>query len=170
MLQGRVALVTAGGRGVGRAVSRLLAAEGAAIAVNFRRDETSALAVVDDIERSGGRAKAYGGSIDDVGAVRSMVDAVMNDFGYVDLLVNNAGIASRGRSVADTEPEEVERVVRTLAFGPHYVSQAVLPSMRARPRGDIVMISSAAPTTWARPPWRLWHSPWRRKRSRTTSV
>jgi NAD(P)-dependent dehydrogenase (short-subunit alcohol dehydrogenase family) len=69
---------------------------------------------------------------------------VLADFGHVDILINNAGLASRGQSVADTEPAELERVVRTHAFGPHFLSKLVLPSMRTRPRGDIVMISSAA--------------------------
>jgi NAD(P)-dependent dehydrogenase (short-subunit alcohol dehydrogenase family) len=73
-----------------------------------------------------------------------MVEAVLADFGHVDILVNNAGLASRGSSVADTEPAELERVLRTHAFGPHFLSKLVLPSMRTRARGDIVMISSAA--------------------------
>jgi NAD(P)-dependent dehydrogenase (short-subunit alcohol dehydrogenase family) len=73
-----------------------------------------------------------------------MVDEVVADFGFVDILVNNAGIASRGLAVADTDPAEVERVVRTHALGPHQLCRAVLPSMRSRPRGDIVMISSVA--------------------------
>jgi 3-oxoacyl-[acyl-carrier protein] reductase len=144
MVEGRVALVTGGGRGVGRAVSKLLAAEGASIAVNYRRDEDAALATVKEIEAEGGRAKAYAASVDDVDAVASMVEAVTADFGFVDILVNNAGIASRGHAVADTDPNELERVMRTHALGPHHVSRAVLPSMRTRQRGDIVMVSSAA--------------------------
>jgi NAD(P)-dependent dehydrogenase (short-subunit alcohol dehydrogenase family) len=73
-----------------------------------------------------------------------MVNAVLSDFDGVDILVNNAGIASRGHSVADTEPAEFERVWRTHAFGSFALSKLVLPGMRERPRGDIVMISSAA--------------------------
>jgi NAD(P)-dependent dehydrogenase (short-subunit alcohol dehydrogenase family) len=73
-----------------------------------------------------------------------MVEAAVRDFGAVDILVNNAGIASRGLAVADTDPLEMERVVRTHAFGAFYLSKLVLPSMRTRPRGDIIMISSVA--------------------------
>ena len=73
-----------------------------------------------------------------------MVAAVLADFGAVDILVNNAGIASRGQTVADTDPAELERILRTHAFGAWSCSKLVLPSMRTRPRGDIVMISSAA--------------------------
>jgi 3-oxoacyl-[acyl-carrier protein] reductase len=72
------------------------------------------------------------------------VAQIVKDFGHIDILVNNAGIASRGQSVADTDPAEMERVVRVHAFGPHYLSKLVLPQMRQRKRGDIIMISSVA--------------------------
>ena len=143
-LEGRVALVTGGGRGIGRAISLALAADGATIAVNYRRDEEAATATVAEIEKAGGKAKAYAASVEDWEQDKAMVEQVVADFGHVDVLVNNAGIASRGQSVADTDPAEMERVVRTHAFGPHYLSKLVLPSMRTRPRGDIIMISSVA--------------------------
>ncbi len=72
--------------------------------------------------------------------IKTLIDA----HGGVDFLINNAGLASRGHSVADTDPLELERVVRTHAFGPHFLSKLALPSLRTRPRSDIVMISSAA--------------------------
>ncbi|MEX1102712.1 MAG: SDR family oxidoreductase [Dehalococcoidia bacterium] len=143
-LEGRVALVTGGGRGIGRAISLGLAQDGAAIAVNYRRDEEAAKETVAAIEKAGGKAAAYHASVDSWDEDQAMVEAVLKDFGHVDILVNNAGIASRGQSVADTDPAEMERVVRTHAFGPHYLSKLVLPSMRERPRGDIIMISSVA--------------------------
>jgi NAD(P)-dependent dehydrogenase (short-subunit alcohol dehydrogenase family) len=143
-LHGRVALVTGGGRGIGRAIALALAADGANIAVNYRRDADAASQTVTEIEAMGRRAQAYAASIDSVAADRAMVEAAVNDFGFVDILVNNAGIASRGKSVLRTEPDELEDVIRTHAFGPHHLSQAVLPSMRERERGDIVMISSVA--------------------------
>lgn len=143
-LEGRVALVTGGGRGIGRAISLALAEDGATVAVNYRRDEDAARETVAAIEAAGGKAKAYHASVESWDEDQAMVEAIVADFGYVDILVNNAGIASRGNSVADTDPAEMERVVRTHAFGPHYLSKLVLPSMRTRPRGDIIMISSAA--------------------------
>jgi NAD(P)-dependent dehydrogenase (short-subunit alcohol dehydrogenase family) len=73
-----------------------------------------------------------------------MVAQIGADMGPIDILVNNAGIASRGQSVADTDPAEMERVVRVHAFGPFYLSKLVLPMMRELDRGDIVMISSVA--------------------------
>jgi NAD(P)-dependent dehydrogenase (short-subunit alcohol dehydrogenase family) len=143
-MNGRVAIVTGGGRGIGRAISEALAADGAIVAVNYRRDEDAAKATVDAIARAGGRARTYRANVADVDECRAMVDAVVADLGGVDILVNNAGLASRGQSVHDTDPAEMERVVRTHAFGAFYMSKLVLPSMRTRGRGDIVMISSAA--------------------------
>jgi 3-oxoacyl-[acyl-carrier protein] reductase len=143
-LEGRVALVTGGGRGIGRAVSLALAEDGADVAINFRRDEQAASDTVSDIEKIGQRAAKYQASVDSWDEDAAMVDAVLSDFGGVDILVNNAGIASRGHSVADTDPAEFERVWRTHTFGSFALSKLVLPSMRERPRGDIVMVSSVA--------------------------
>jgi len=147
-LSGRVALVTGGGRGIGRAISIGLAEDGAAIAVNYTRDEESARATVDAIVALGGRAKAYQASVEVYEEDQAMVEAVLADFGKIDILVNNAGIASRGQSVRDTDPAEMERVVRTHAFGSFYMSQLVLDSMRAQERGDIIMISSVAASSF----------------------
>jgi 3-oxoacyl-[acyl-carrier protein] reductase len=141
-LAGRVALVTGGSRGIGRAIALALAEDGADVAVNYRRDEAAAKEAVVAIEALGRRAAAYRASVGAYDQGRAMVEAVLAHFGHVDILVNNAGIASRGHTVLDTDPLEVERVVATHALGAHHLCQAVLPSMRSRPRGDIVMISS----------------------------
>ena len=143
-LNGRVAIVTGGGRGIGRGISELLAAHGATVAVNFRKDADAAAETVAAIEAAGGSAKAYPGSVDDAADCAALAAAVVADFGGIDILVCNAGIASRGRSVADTDPEELMRVMATHALGPHHLSREALPSMRTRGRGDIVMISSVA--------------------------
>ncbi len=144
MLEGRVALVTGGGRGIGKAIALGLAQDGADVAVNYRRSEDAARETVAEIEKLGRRARAYAASIDDHAQCEAMVNAAVADFGHVDILVNNAGNASRGQTVADTDPAELDRVMRTHAFGAWSCSKLVLASMRTRPRGDIVMISSAA--------------------------
>jgi NAD(P)-dependent dehydrogenase (short-subunit alcohol dehydrogenase family) len=148
-LDGRVALVTGGGRGIGRAISLALAAAGASVAVNYHKDEESAFRTVADIEEAGGHAAPYRASVDSWDDDAAMVEAVSRDFGPVDILVNNAGIASRGLNVADTDPAELERVLRTHAFGAHFLCKLVVPAMRTRPRGDIIMISSMATTLMA---------------------
>ena len=143
-LTGRAALVTGGGRGIGKAIALALAEAGADVAVNYRRDEGAAAETVGEVEAMGRKAKAYSASVENWDEDLAMVAEVVGDFGKIDILINNAGIASRGQSVADTDPAEMERVVRVHAFGPHYLSKLVVPQMRALGRGDIVMISSVA--------------------------
>ena len=143
-IKDRVALVTGGGRGVGKGISLSLAAAGASVAVNYRRDEESAAETVREIEALGGKAIAFSASVDDYEQNAQMVADIERDLGPVSILVNNAGIASRGRPVVDTDPEEMRRVVATHAFGPHYLAALTLPKMRTLGRGDIVMISSVA--------------------------
>jgi NAD(P)-dependent dehydrogenase (short-subunit alcohol dehydrogenase family) len=148
-LHGRTALVTGGGRGIGRAISLALAEDGADVAVNYRRDKDAAEETVAAIEAMDRRAVAVSGSLEVLDEVQAVASAAIDALGPVDILVNNAGIASRGNSVADTDPEEVLRLLRTHAIGPHWLSAAVLPAMRTRPRGDIVFISSAATRRYA---------------------
>jgi NAD(P)-dependent dehydrogenase (short-subunit alcohol dehydrogenase family) len=140
----RVALVTGGGRGIGRAISLGLAADGCDVAVNYRKDREAAEKTVAEVEALGVRAAAYQASVDVEEEDARMVEAVVADFGGIDILVNNGGIASRGRTVADTDPAELLRVLMTHAAGPHHLCRLVVPHLRQRPRGDVVMISSVA--------------------------
>ena len=143
-LSGRVALVTGGGRGIGRAIALALAEAGADVAVNYRRDADAAAETVAAIEAKGRKARAYSASVENIDEDAAMIEAVVADFGRLDILVNNAGIASRGNSVADTDPQELERVIRVHALAPHYLSKLALPHLRQQDRSDIVMISSVA--------------------------
>jgi 3-oxoacyl-[acyl-carrier protein] reductase len=147
-VDGRVALVTGGGRGIGSGISELLASEGATVAVNYRRDAGAAADTVATIRAAGGAASAFQASVDDAQACAPMVDAVVAEFGGLDILVCNAGIASRGNSVAETDPEEMIRVVAAHAFGPHHLARLAAPHLRIRGRGDIVMISSVATSNY----------------------
>jgi len=143
-LTGRVALVTGGGRGIGRAIALGLAEDGAAVAVNYHRDGESAAQTVKEIEAAGGRAAAFQASVADRSAGAAMTDAVAADLGPIDILVNNAGVASRGKSVKSTDPDELEQVLGVHAMGSFLLCQRVIPEMRERGRGDIVFISSVA--------------------------
>ena len=145
----RVALVTGGSRGIGRAIALALADDGTDIAVNYRKDDAAASETVAEIESRGRKARAYAASVDDFAALETMVTAAEKDLGPIDILINNAGIASRGQSVVDTDPRELERCIRIHALGPAQLCKLVLPGMRTRPRGDIVMISSVATLHWA---------------------
>jgi 3-oxoacyl-[acyl-carrier protein] reductase len=143
-LQGRIALVTGGGRGIGRAIALGLASDGADVAVNYHRDAAAAAATVSEIEKLGRRSRAYRAAVESPDESAAMVAAILEELGPVDILVNNAGIASRGSPVIDTEPAEFDRVVRVHAFAPFYLSRLVLPAMRSHRRGNIVMVSSAS--------------------------
>jgi NAD(P)-dependent dehydrogenase (short-subunit alcohol dehydrogenase family) len=143
-LAGRTALVTGASRGIGKAIALALAEAGADIAVNYRREAEAAQEVVAQIRAMGRKAEAYAASVENWDEDVAMVDQVLKDFGAIDILINNAGIASRGQTVVDTDPAEMERVVRVHAFAPHYLSKLVAPQMRKLSRGDIIMISSVA--------------------------
>jgi 3-oxoacyl-[acyl-carrier protein] reductase len=143
---GRVAFISGGGRGIGREIALGLAHDGADVAISYRRDEDAARATVAQIEGLGRRSAAFAASIDDPVQAAALAESVLADFGPVDILVHNAGIASRGADVARTESDEVELLFRTHALGAFMLSKHFVPPMRERARGDIVMISSAATT------------------------
>jgi NAD(P)-dependent dehydrogenase (short-subunit alcohol dehydrogenase family) len=143
-LDGRVALVTGGGRGIGKAISLTLAKAGADVAVNYRRDAAEAGETVAAIQAMGRRAKAYEASVDDDAACERLIGDVVADFGSLSILVNNAGIASRGNAVADTDPAELRRVIGVHAIAPFVLSRLAIPHLRKAGRGDIIMISSVA--------------------------
>ena len=143
-LAGRVAFVTGGSRGVGRSIALALAEAGADVAINYRRDDASAQEALEALRATGVRAMAVAGSVADPDACDAMVDQVEAELGPVSILVNNAGIASRGLAVADTTAQELARVMGTHAFAAHALSKRVVPAMRGQDRGDIIMISSVA--------------------------
>lgn len=141
---GRAALVTGGGRGIGREIALGLSEDGADVAISYRKDEESARATVAEIEALGRRAAAFSASVDDVDQAAALAARVLEEFGPIDVLVHNAGIASRGLDVAHTDPAEIERLFRTHALGAFVLCKHIVPQMRERERGDVIMISSAA--------------------------
>jgi len=142
-LAGRVALVTGGSRGLGAGIARRLAREGAVVAVNYNRNPDAAASVVDEISEAGGQAASFAAAIDDPDSVDSMIEAIGHEFGSVDLLVSNAGTASRGQSILDSEFDEFRRLMNVHALGPLHLIRRLLPQMRARGRANIIAISSA---------------------------
>ena len=140
----RVALVTGGGRGIGRAISLALAATGVDVALSYRAAQADAEETAAEISRLGGRARIYQASVDQRDQNMRMVEQVMEEFGSIGILVHNAGIASRGRPIGESDPDEAQRLLAVHAIGPYQLTQLVLPYMRREPRGDIIMISSVA--------------------------
>ncbi|MGF6231221.1 3-oxoacyl-[acyl-carrier protein] reductase [Inquilinus ginsengisoli] len=140
-LKNRVALVTGGSRGIGKAVVLALAEAGAAVAVNYRERAEEAEAVAETIRKGGGRAAAFGTDISLHAAVQSMVRDVEDHLGPIDILVNNAGMAAV-RGLDDITEEDFDRSIAVNLKSAFLCTQAVLPGMRARRWGRIVNISS----------------------------
>jgi len=138
-LQGRVALVTGGGRDVGAAISKTLAAAGATVAVNYHNSKGAAEAVVADIQKAGGKAKAFKADIADAGVVRQLVADVKSDFGKLDILVNNAGLVFRKR-FAESTPDDWKTQIDTCLYGALNCCHSAGPLLEASGRGRIISI------------------------------
>jgi 3-oxoacyl-[acyl-carrier protein] reductase len=142
-LNGRVALVTGGSRGIGAAIAAALAEAGAAVAVNYRERATEADAVVAGIRGTGGRAIAVAADVSRASAVAGMIDRVAFALGPIDILVNNAGVAIV-RGIDDLTEADFDQTIAVNLKSAFLCTQAVLPAMRARKWGRIVNISSGA--------------------------
>jgi len=143
-LLGRSAIVTGGTRGIGRAIALELARSGANVAVNYRRDEASAKETVTEIRSLGRDAFAANIDVTENDSVEKMVAETIQRFGKVDILVSNAGVASRGQYLADTATSEMRRLLNVHLFGALHFARALLPSMRKCDRSDIHFISSTS--------------------------
>ncbi|MFP4056394.1 MAG: SDR family NAD(P)-dependent oxidoreductase [Candidatus Brocadiia bacterium] len=141
-LEGKVALVTGGGRGIGRAIALALAREGAAVAVTARSadqlDHTAQL-----LREAGSPALAVPADVAQPDQVRRMADQVARELGPVDILVNNAGMA-RFAPVLEAKAEDWRRMFEVNLLGAFLCTQAVLGSMVQRGRGWIINVSSSA--------------------------
>jgi len=138
-LKGKVALVTGAARDVGREIALSLAAEGAAVAVNYRGSKDQAEAVVAEIERNGGRAIAYHADVSDFAAVEGMVNKIVADFGHLNIVVNNAGVALRNRFV-ETTPDEWQKQINICLYGAIHVSKAAAPHLEKAGDGRIIAL------------------------------
>jgi 3-oxoacyl-[acyl-carrier protein] reductase len=136
----KVALVTGGSRGIGAAIAKRLAADGASVAITYAKDAAAASAVVKAIEREGGTAVAIQAQATDDKAVQGAVDQTVKTFGRLDVLVNNAGTAIP-KSFEETSLEEMDRVIDINFRGAMVATQAALKHMKRG--GRIIMIGSA---------------------------
>jgi 3-oxoacyl-[acyl-carrier protein] reductase len=142
-LTGRVALVTGGSRGIGRASALALAQAGCDVAVGYYRTGEAAHEIVASITSMGRRGLAAGANVASEDEVRWMVRDVEGALGPVDILVNNAGIA-RPQPLEEIALDDWREVIDTNLTSAFLVSQAVLPAMRARGWGRLIMLSSVA--------------------------
>jgi 3-oxoacyl-[acyl-carrier protein] reductase len=138
-LKGRVALVTGAARDVGREIALTLAAEGAAVAVNYHSSRDKAEALVGEIKAKGGTAKAFQGDVADLASVKAMVDGVVKEFGGLNILVNNAGLALRQRFV-ETKPEDWRRQIDTCLYGAIHCCHAAAAHLENGKNGRIISV------------------------------
>jgi 3-oxoacyl-[acyl-carrier protein] reductase len=147
-LAGQVALVTGASRGIGRCIAIDLARAGAAVAVHYVESTDGAAAVAAEIRAGGGRAETVQGDVGIPSDIRRLHSATVKALGPVDILVNNASIASTVKHGFDvymnTTEEEFDRMMRVNVGGAFFCCQAVLPSMIERRHGIIVNISSGS--------------------------
>jgi 3-oxoacyl-[acyl-carrier protein] reductase len=129
-LNKRVALVTGGSRGIGKAIALALAKAGAAVAINYRERGEEAAAVVAAIREGGGHAAAVAADVSNAAAVQRMVAETEDRLGPVDILVNNAGMAAT-RGLDEITEEDFDRAVAVNLKSAFLCTQAVLPDMRA---------------------------------------
>jgi 3-oxoacyl-[acyl-carrier protein] reductase len=143
-LTGQVAVVTGGSRGIGRGIALALAEDGADLIINYRKDEKAAEDTISRIQGMGRKALAVQGDVSTFEAARNLMKRASEAFGRIDILVNSAGIASRGNFVEKTEVEEWNRVLSTNLNAAFFCSKAVLEHMHRNQKGNIINISSIA--------------------------
>jgi NAD(P)-dependent dehydrogenase (short-subunit alcohol dehydrogenase family) len=140
-LHGRVAFVTGGTRGIGAAIGRSLAEQGAEVAAGYSRDQEAAQAFVDKLGKDGLNASIHQGNVGSAEDCRRTIDEVIERHGRLDILVNNAGITI-DKSVLKMTDEDWYKVLAVNLSGAFFMSQAVLPHMIERGAGRIINISS----------------------------
>jgi 3-oxoacyl-[acyl-carrier protein] reductase len=141
-LKGKTALITGGGKGIGRAVAIALAKEGVDIAL-LGRTAASLEAVAIEVAALGVKVTYAIADVGDMNAVNTAVEKLTKELPEIDILINNAGIAAFG-GFMDLEPTEWENIVRVNLLGVYYVTRAILPGMIERKSGDIINVSSTA--------------------------
>ncbi|HSN04960.1 MAG TPA: SDR family oxidoreductase [Nitrospira sp.] len=142
-LAGKVALITGGNAGIGEAVAKVFAREGASVVITGRRkDELDRVAA--DIQNSRGAVLAVAGSITDESHVRSAVEQAVRHFKRLDILINNAGIGDFGKRIHELDDEAWAHVLNVNLTGVFRMTRAAVPTMLSQGRGSIVNISSIA--------------------------
>ncbi len=141
-LDGKRALVTGGGRGIGKGIVLELAREGADVAINYRRSAAEAEATAAEVRALGRRAVTLQADVGDQPAVQAMVGAAVEALGGLDIAVANSGVASRVAAVHELDPAEWRRVMSTDLDGAFFTARAALPHLLEHRGSSLIFISS----------------------------
>ena len=143
MLEGKIALVTGASRGIGRQIALTLAAQGAAVIVNYNGSAAKAEEVVEEIEKAGGKAEAIQCNVSDFESCKSMMEDIVSRYGRLDILVNNAGI-TRDNLIMKMSEEDFDAVIQTNLKGVFNCIKHISRQMIKQKAGRIINISSVS--------------------------
>ena len=145
-LKGKTALITGGARGIGKGITRVFAQAGAKVAINYAHSSKKAEDLVKEIRSQGGDAIALQADIRNLGEVNQMVEQVIEKWGALDILINNAGITTVD-SIDTLPPEDWDKIMKVNIYGTYNCSHAVTPHMLSRKKGVIINIASTGAYT-----------------------
>jgi len=148
-LNGKVAIVTGAGRNIGRAIALTLAEGGASIVVNARNNRAEAESVAREIESAGGKAQIHIGDVADANAVQALADTAAQQFGRIDILVNNAALR-REKAFAEMDYAAWREILDVTLDGTFHCVKACLPALRQSKAGSIVNIGGLSAHTGAK--------------------
>lgn len=141
-IAGKSALITGAGKGIGKAIAIALAKEGVNVALLARTQS--------DLDKLAGELKEFGvkistvtADVSDINSINKAVEKVQSELGFIDILINNAGIGKFGKFL-ELEPNQWEEIIKINLLGPYYVTRAIVPQMIEKQTGDIINISSSS--------------------------
>ena len=143
-IKNKVALVTGSSRGIGKAIALRLAKEGANIAINYLKNKEQAENVAKEAEKHGVKAKIYQADVSNYSEVEEMIQKIVNDFGTIHILINNAGIIPQHFSILDIPVEEWDKILAVNLTGAFNCTKAAIPVMMKNGEGKIINLSSVA--------------------------
>lgn len=146
MLEGKIALVTGASRGIGRAIARKLASQGATVVINYNGSKEKAEEVKQEIEADGGKASICQCNVSEYEACQTMIQNVVDEYGRIDILVNNAGITKDGLLMKMSE-EDFDRVIDTNLKGAFNTTRFVVRQMLRQKSGRIINMASVVGVT-----------------------
>lgn len=141
-ISGKNALITGAGKGIGKAIAIALAQEGVNVGL-VARTQSDLDQVAEELKQYNVKVSTITADVSDINSVNKAVESIQNELGFIDILINNAGIGKFAKFL-ELEPAEWEEIIKINLLGPYYVTRAVVPQMIEKQTGDIINISSSS--------------------------